>query len=192
MNGPLRASRMRMATGGILLLLAASALVFVLPDASERKIRQQQASEAAMKELAAQQERLAALRTMDEGLARNRKRVADLLGGMPDESPGQLQWKLSRRLYQLAQQNGVSLQSLKYGSPTREGAKGTDLEVLDVEFTAVGVYQNLKPFMLGLEDTRQSALPFAVMGAKLEESPEGARLSVTLRAFRRASRQEAP
>ena len=124
MNGPLRASRMRMATGGILLLLAASALVFVLPDASERKIRQQQASEAAMKELAAQQERLAALRTMDEGLARNRKRVANLLGGMPDESPGQLQWKLSRRLYQLAQQNGVSLQSLKYGSPTREGAKG--------------------------------------------------------------------
>jgi hypothetical protein len=109
---------------------------------------------------------------------------------MPDRSAGRLQWELSRRLFDLAQKYGVRLQSLKYGTPTREGVKGTDLEILDVEFTASGIYQNLKPFMLGLEDIRENPLPFAIAGAKLEESPEGARLSVTLRAFRRSAKQE--
>lgn len=186
MNGPLRASKMRFLAGGILLLSAALAVLFVLPDASQQKLQKQKASEDAQKALISQRGKLAVLEAEDLRLARSRKRLAILLGSMPDQSAGRLQWELSRRLYDLAQKNGVRLQSLKYGAPTREGVKGTDLEILDVEFTASGIYQNLKPFMLGLEDTQENPLPFAIASAKLEESPDGARLSVTLRAFRRS------
>ena len=52
-----------------------------------------------------------------------------------------------------------------------------------MEFNALGVYQSLKSYMLALEG---SGLPFAVGAVKLDESPEGARLSVVLRAFRKA------
>ena len=54
-----------------------------------------------------------------------------------------------------------------------------------MEFNATGVYMNLKSFMLALEGSK---LPFAVVGAKLEESPEGAHLTITLRAFRQTRR----
>jgi hypothetical protein len=174
----------------VLLLLAALIMLFVLPDASQQKVQKHKASEDAKKALGAQREKLTALTEEDQRLTRSRKRLETLLGSMPDQSAGKLQWELSRRLYDLAQKHGIRLQSLKYGTPTREGAKGTDLEILDVEFTASGIYQNLKPFMLGLEDTRENPLPFAIAGAKLEEGPDGARLSVTLRAFRRAAKQE--
>ena len=56
---------------------------------------------------------------------------------------------------------------------------------MDVEFNATGVYMNLKAFMLALEGSK---LPFAVVSAKLEESPEGAHLTITLRAFRQSPR----
>jgi hypothetical protein len=190
MNGPLHASKVRLIAGCCLLLLAGLVLVFVLPDASQQKAQKHKASGEAKTALVAQQERLAVLEEEDQRLADSRKRIEGLLGSMPDQSAGKLQWEVSRRLYDLSQKHGIRLHALKYGTPTREGAKGTDLEILDVEFTASGIYQNLKPFMLGLEDTREHPLPFAVSAAKLEESPEGARLSVTLRAFRRAARQE--
>jgi hypothetical protein len=91
---------------------------------------------------------------------------------------------MSRTLHSLALKHGVRLQSVKYGLPNRENAKGTDLESIDVEFTVLGVYSSIKPFMLALEGAGQG---FAVGGARLEESPEGARLNVTLRAFRRGA-----
>jgi len=192
MNGAFRGSRLRLLAGGILLAAAALIALFVLPDASQQKFQKAKASDDAKRALTAQREKLAALEEQDKRLARSRTLLETLLGGMPDQTAGQLQWELSRRLYELAQKNGIRLQSLKYGTPTREGAKGTDLQILDVEFAASGIYQNLKPFMLGLEDTQENPLPFAIAGAKLEESPDGARLSVTLRAFRRANRQEGP
>jgi hypothetical protein len=55
-----------------------------------------------------------------------------------------------------------------------------------VEFTAIGVYKNLKSFMHALEGSGQ---PFGASTVKLDESPEGGRLSVTLRAFRQTSAQ---
>jgi hypothetical protein len=189
MNGPLRVSKVRLIAGGVFLVLAALVLLFVLPDASQQKRQKNKASEDAKRALTTQREKLAALEEVDQKLTGSRKYLETLLGSMPDQNAGGLQWELSRRLYDLAQKHGVRLQALKYGTPTREGAKGTDLEILDVEFTASGIYQNLKPFMLGLEDTRENPLPFAIAGAKLEESPDGARLSVTLRAFRRSAKQ---
>ena len=193
MNGPIRASKIRFLAGCILLLLATLAVLFILPNASQQQSQEHKAFEDAKKALASQHGKLVALEAEEQKFTRSRKRLETLLGSMPNQSAGRLQWELSRRLYDLAQKNGIRLQSLKYGTPTREGVKGTDLEILDVEFTASGIYQNLKPFMLGLEDTQDNPLPFAVAGVKLEESPDGARLSVTLRAFRRSgagTRQE--
>jgi hypothetical protein len=192
MNSAFRASRIRFFTGCALFAAAGLIALLVLPDASQRRLQTAKASDNAKVALGAQRQKLAALEEQDQRLTQSRKRLETLLGSMPDQTAGRLQWELSRRLYDLAQKNGIRLQSLKYGAPTREGAKGTDLEILDVEFAASGVYQNLKPFMLGLEDTHENPLPFAIAGAKLEESPDGARLSVTLRAFRRSGRQEAP
>ena len=188
MNTTLRSSSLRAATGACLLLAAGGVLFFVLPDAAQQRLQKQAAFDEAKKSLALQSSRLADLEAEQQRIDRSRKRLEALFGAMPDQSAGQLQWALSRRLYELAGKSGVRLQSLKYGAPSREGAKGTDLEVLDVDFTATGVYQNLKPFMLGLENTQENQIPFAVASAKLEESPDGARLSVTLRAFRRAPR----
>ena len=186
MRGLLQASKIRLTAGGVLLGLAALIMFFVLPNAAQQKIQEQHASDEAKKALAIQNAKLAALEAEDQRFTRSRKRLETLLGSRPNQSAGVLQWELSRKLYDLARENSIRLQSLKYGTPTREGSKGTDLEILDVEFTASGVYQNLKPFMLGLESTQESELPFAVVNAKLEESADGARLSVTLRAFRRS------
>jgi hypothetical protein len=97
---------------------------------------------------------------------------------------GKLHWKLSQTLFELTKKHQVRLISVKYGPPTREGSKGSALESVDVEFNATGVYMNLKSFMLALEGSK---LPFAVVAAKLEESPEGAHLTITLRAFRQSS-----
>jgi hypothetical protein len=76
---------------------------------------------------------------------------------------------------------------VKYGLPSREGARGTDLEAVEVEFVALGVYASHKAFMHDLEG---SGLPFAVRDGRLEESPEGARLNIVLRAFRKAGTAE--
>ena len=226
MNASLRNSGIRLISGGILLVLAVLVALVVLPDASQLKNQKQNASAEAKNALAAQKQKLADLVAEDGRLTRGRELLSTLLGKMSEQDVGKLQWQLSRRVYDLAQKNSVHLQSVKYGTPTREGAKGTDLEIVDVEFTASGIYQNLKAFMLGLEDTKreikkemkedskdsskktikkdakenakkdvkeetkedasESQLPFAVTSAKIEESPDGARLSVTLRAFRRA------
>jgi hypothetical protein len=77
----------------------------------------------------------------------------------------------------------MRLQTVKYSLPSREGSRGTDLESVEVEFTALGLYGAQKAFMLDLEG---SGLPFAVRDGRLEESPEGARLTLVLRAFRKA------
>ena len=72
--------------------------------------------------------------------------------------------------------------TVKYGLPSKEGARGSDLEAVEVEFVALGLYADHKSFMLELEG---SGLPFAVRDGRLEESPEGARLNIILRAFRK-------
>lgn len=193
MKNALRASRLRLSAGAGLLGLAALVLLFVLPNAAQQRNREWAASDNARKALTLQHGKLTLLEAEDHRLTQSRQRLKALLAAMPDQGAGTLQWQLSQRLYDLARKSGVRLEALKYGAPTREGTKGTELEVLDVAFTATGVYQNLKPFMLGLEDTRQSQLPFAVVDVKLEEGAAGARLSATLRSFRRAGRgQEAP
>ena len=182
MNRTLRASTFRLVGGLTLLLAAIGVAIILLPDASDKRIQQEKAFRDAKIQLNTQEVELGKLKNRADNLQLSRERMEEVLAGMPQENEGQLKWKLSRALYDLSAAHGARIQTVKYGSPTREGAKGTDLEALDVEFVASGVYPSLKSFMLALESSK---LPFGLANGKLEEAPEGARLTITLRAFRR-------
>lgn len=182
MTATLRQSQIRLFAGAGLGVLAALVAVFVLPMASDELASTRVAVRDAQAALARQQEELQQYRQVDQKVQAGRQALESLEKDMPKGSVGELQWAMSRTLHDLAMKHGVRLQSVKYGLPNREGSKGTDLESIDVEFTVLGVYSSIKPFMLALEGAGQG---FAVGAARLEESPEGARLGVTLRAFRR-------
>lgn len=185
MSSPLRTSALRAIVGAALMVAAAAIFLFVLPSASEQRNRQAQAARRAAEERDRQASELKALQTLADQLREARSRMETALASLPQEGSGTLTWELSRTLHDLAALHGVRLQNVKYGQASREGTKGTDLEALDVEFVALGLYPALKPFMLDLE---KSPLPFGLSTAKLEETPEGARLTVSLRAFRRTGR----
>jgi len=181
MAATLRQSQVRLYVGLGLLALTLGVAIFVLPNASDELRQKTRLSNDARAALERQKEELVQFRHLSEQVKSGQAAIETLEKGMPKGSVGELQWAMSRTLHDLATKHGVRLQSVKYGMANREGSKGTDLESIDVEFTALGVYSSLKPFMLALESTGQG---FAVGAARLEESPEGARLGVTLRAFR--------
>ena len=183
MKGPFHTSTVRAIVGASLLVLALLASIFLLPGASQERNQKQKAADEAKRVLSQQEAELAQLQKRADDIALSRACMDKTLGEMSADSIGTLQFELHKRLFELAQKHSVGIRAVKYSAPSREGAKGTDLESLDVEFTATGIYQNLKPFMLALEGSK---MPFAVVNAKLEESPEGARISITLRAFRRS------
>jgi len=183
MSAPLRTSAIRAWVGLCLAVAAALLALFVLPDANQELARRREASNRASRDLQQRKESLKGLNGLAERLKASEQKLADLEAKMPQKGTGQLQWDLSRTLHDLSTEHGIRLLSVKYNPPNRDAAKGTDLESIDVEFNALGVYQSLKGFMLALEG---SGLPFAVGAVKLDESPEGARLSVVLRAFRKA------
>lgn len=183
MSSPLRMSRLRLAMGGLGLVLGLGVAFFLLPDASQQLAQKLRAKREAELNRNQQVQRLKELQQLADRIRRGRETLADLEGRLPRGSAGELQWTLSKQLHELAQKHGLRLQTIKYGLPSREGSRGTDLEAIDVEFVAIGVYASHKAFMLELEG---SGLPFAVRDGRLEESPEGARLDIVLRAFRKA------
>jgi hypothetical protein len=180
---PLRSSTIRLIAGGAMALLGLVTALFVLPDASQRRSSSERAAQNASKDLQRKEAELQAYQAEAQRLREDRKVLDDLMRNMPAEGVGKLHWKLSQKLFELAGKHGVRLVSVKYGAPSKEGAKGSLLEAVDVEFTVTGVFKNLKTYMLALEGSK---LPFAVVSAKLDESPEGAHLTVVLRAFRQA------
>lgn len=183
----LKASRGRLIAGGALLLLALLVAVFLLPDASttlEQKLRAKSAAETARDK---QAQRLADLQHLSDRIQRGQQTLADLEARLPKGSTGELQWQLSGVLHDLSTKAGVQLQTVKYGQPSKEESKGTGLETIQVEFTVSGLYPGIKTFMRDLEG---SGLPFAVEDARLEESPEGARLTGMLRAFRKTAQAD--
>ncbi|HEU4950598.1 MAG TPA: hypothetical protein VFT46_01535 [Holophagaceae bacterium] len=182
------ASRLRLIAGGGLLLLAILVAVFLLPDASttlDQKLRAKAAAELARDKQAA---RLGDLQKLADRIQRGQETLENLEARLPKGSAGELQWQVSGVLHDLSGKAGVQLQTIKYGQPSREESKGTGLEAMQVEFTVTGVYPSLKTFMRELEG---SGLPFAVEDARLEEGPEGARLTATLRAFRKTPAKDA-
>lgn len=190
MNTPLRASRLRLALGILGATMGLAVAFFLLPDASQQLSQKLKAKREAELKRNQQVQQLQELQQLADRIRRGKETLADLETRLPRGSAGELQWNLSKTLHALTQKHGLRLVSVKYGLPSREGAKGTDLEAVEVEFVALGVYPNHKAFMLELEG---SGLPFAVRDGRLDESPEGARLTIVLRAFRKtgAEREEA-
>lgn len=183
MSSPLRASRLRLALGGLGLALGLGVAFFLLPDASQQLAQKLKAKREAELNHNQQMQQLQDLQQLADRIRRGQATLENLETRLPRGSAGELQWSLSKTLHELAKKHGLRLQTVKYGLPSREGTRGSDLEAVDVEFVAVGVYANHKAFMLELEG---SGLPFAVRDGRLEESPEGARLDIILRAFRKA------
>jgi len=187
MSSPLRASRLRLALGALGLVLGLGVAFFMLPDASQQLAQKLKAKREAELNRNQQMQQLQDLQQLADRIRRGRETLENLETRLPRGSAGELQWSLSKTLHELAKKHGLRLQTVKYGLPSREGTRGSDLEAVDVEFVAVGVYANHKAFMLELEG---SGLPFAVRDGRLEESPEGARLDIILRAFRKAGGPE--
>ena len=187
MSASLRASRIRLAVGGLGLVLGLAVAIFLLPDASQQLSQKRRARQEAEQARNRQAQQLADLQQLSDRIRRGRETLANLEAHLPKGSTGELQWDLSKTLHALADKHGLRLQSVKYGQASREGTKGSGLESIEVEFVAVGLYANHKAFMLDLEG---SGLPFAVRDGRLEESPEGARLDIVLRAFRKAGAPE--
>ena len=183
MISPIHASRLRLGLGSLGLALGLGVSLFILPDASQQLSQKLKAKGEAEQRRNQQVLQLQDLQQLDDRIRRGRSTLAELESRLPRGSAGELQWSLSKTLHALAQKHSLRLQSVKYSLPTREGARGTDLEAVEVEFVALGIYANHKSFMLALEG---SGLPFAVRDGRLEESPEGARLNIVLRAFRKA------
>jgi hypothetical protein len=187
MTSVLGASRLRLGLGALGLVLGLGVAFFLLPDASQQLSQQLRAKRQAELSRNQQVQQLQELQQLDDRIQRGRATLAELEAKLPRGSAGDLQWNLSKTLHELAQKHGLRLLSVKYGLPSREGARGTDLEAVEVEFVALGVYASHKAFMHDLEG---SGLPFAVRDGRLEESPEGARLNIVLRAFRKAGTAE--
>ncbi|WP_026853307.1 hypothetical protein [Geothrix fermentans] len=187
MSSPLRASRLRLALGALGLALGLGVAFFLLPDASQQLAQKLKAKREAELNRNQQMQQLQDLQQLADRIRRGQATLENLETRLPRGSAGELQWSLSKTLHELAKKHGLRLQTVKYGLPSREGTRGSDLEAVDVEFVAVGVYANHKAFMLELEG---SGLPFAVRDGRLEESPEGARLDIILRAFRKAGGPE--
>jgi Tfp pilus assembly protein PilO len=183
MSSPLRASRLRLALGALGLALGLGVSLFLLPDASQQLAQKRKAKREAELNRNQQVQQLQELQQLADRLRRGQETLENLEARLPRGSAGELQWNLSKTLHELAKKHGLRLQNVKYGLPSREGARGSDLEAVDVQFVALGIYASHKAFMLELES---SGLPFAVRDGRLEESPEGARLDIVLRAFRKA------
>ena len=181
MSTSLRASKFRLIGGAVLALAGLAVALFLLPDASQKQFQTEKAVKEASTSYDRQIRELQSAQAEADRIKADRQTLDELMQNMPVEGVGKLHWKLSQKLFELTRKHSVRLIAVKYGPPTREGSKGSVLESVDVEFNATGIYMNLKSFMLDLEGSK---LPFAVVGAKLEESPEGAHLTITLRAFR--------
>lgn len=173
----LRHSRHRALGGAVALLVGLVLLTFVLPDASDSLSRQRRIRDQAKQLKQQQDDRLKSLQADASKLDRGQATLAALEARLPKGSAGDLQWDLSRALHEQAAKDNVRLSTIKYSPPTKEG----DLDAVEVEFTALGIYGPLRAYLRNLEG---SGLPFAVRDARLEESPEGARLTIVLRAFK--------
>jgi hypothetical protein len=181
MNSNIKSSKRRLWLGISLAGLAALVALFLLPDASGRATKERRSAQEAKANLERQLNELNEYQDMLDRINAGKQRIAELEEHMPKGNIGDLQFSLRNTLFKLAKESGVSVPFIKYGVPNKDDSKNTGIESLDVEFTAVGVYRHLKDFMHALEGSGQ---PFGASSVKLDESPEGGRLTVVLRAFR--------
>jgi hypothetical protein len=183
-QGSIKTSTHRLWLGSGLCAAAAIIAISLLPSASGKAAKERKSALEAQAILDRQLKELSGHQETLDRINAGRERITELEGHMPKGNVGDLQFSLRNTLFKLAGESSVRLPNIKYGVPNKDGSKNTGIETLDVEFTAIGVYKNLKAFMHALEGSGQ---PFGASTVKLDESPEGGRLSVTLRAFRHTS-----
>ena len=184
MNVTMKSSTHRLWLGVGLGVLAVLVAVFLLPDASGRAAKERRSAQDAQASLERQLRELSEYQNTIDQIQAGRQRIADLEEHMPKGDIGDLQFSLRNTLFKLAAESGVRLPSIKYGAPNRDGSRNTGIETINVEFVVIGVYQNLKAFMLALESSGQ---PFGATNVRLDEGADGGRLTVELRAFRQMS-----
>jgi len=183
-NANMRSSTHRLWLGAGLAALAVIVAIFVLPNASGRAAKERKSAKDAKASLERQLKELSGYRDMLEQIHVGQQRIADLEKHMPKGDVGILQASLRKTLHELSRKSGVRLTNIKFNQPSKDSSRNTGIESLDVEFNVIGVYQNLKVFMHAIESSGQ---PFGASNVKLDESPEGGRLTVVLRAFRQSS-----
>ena len=184
MNISMRSSTHRLWLGIGLGVLAILVAIFLLPNASGRAAKEHRSAQEAQANLERQLSELSEYQNMIDRIQAGRQRIVELEEHMPKGNIGDLQFSLRNTLFKIAADSGVRLPSIKYSAPSKDGSKNTGIETIDVEFAVIGVYQNLKAFMLALEGSGQ---PFGATNVRLDESPDGGRLTVVLRAFRHTS-----
>ncbi len=153
MMSPLRQSRLRTGIGALGLVLGLAVSFFLLPDASQQLAQKLKAKREAELHRNQQKQRLQELQGLQDRIRRGQETLANLETRLPKGSAGELQWTLSKTLHELAQKHGMRLQTVKYGLPSREGSRGTDLESLEVEFTALGDTVNITARLASLAGT---------------------------------------
>jgi hypothetical protein len=188
MNVSMKSSAHRLWLGAGLAALATAVAIFLLPDASGRAAKERKSAQDAKASLQRQLSELSGHKDMLERIHAGQQRIADLEKHMPKGDVGALQASLRKTLHELSRKSGVRLTNIKFSLPNKDGTRNTGIESLDVEFVVIGVYQNLKVFMHAIESSGQ---PFGASNVKLDESPEGGRLTVVLRAFRPSSGNQA-
>jgi len=183
----LKISTWRLAGGGLLALLGVGVFVVALPRATSQRDRGRAAAAQARGALERARKELEEVQAERQRLQENRATLEEVMANLPSDPVGRLTWRLSEELFTLAHRHGIHLRAVKYGGPAKEGIRGLPLESVDVDFSAAGLFPDLKAFMLDLEKGR---LPFAVVSAKLDESPDGAQLAIVLRAFRQTAPED--
>ncbi len=143
----------------------------------ERKVQLESASEFTKKT-----NQLNELVNLSDKIRQGQESLIRVQKALPNVLSSQLQLSLSEGLYKLSKKYNIRLESVKYARGAKEGQKNTELESVESEFIATGTYSELRAFMFSFETL---GLAYTVRESRLEESSEGLRLTVNLRAFKK-------
>jgi hypothetical protein len=114
----------------------------------------------------------------------DRQCLSELIKSMPTEDISKVQWKVSKKLFRLASKHDIRLVNVKYTPVSKIETSAITLESTSIDFDVIGIYKNLKTFMLAVEQDEPN---FIVTDARLEETAEGGHLVVRLSVFWRPS-----
>ena len=122
--------------------------------------------------------------TEAERIKADKQCLSELINNMPTEDISKVQWKISKKLFRLASKHNVRLVNVKYAPISKIDTNVITIESTSVDFDVIGIYADLKAFMLAVEQDEPN---FIVTDTRLEETEGGGHLVVKLSAFWRSS-----
>ena len=168
--------------GSLAWALSLCSIFIVIPKLQNSIIRKTEAQKDSALDFTNKKNQLENLIKLSNKIRQGQDSLVRIQSLLPNIPSSELQLSLSRELHKLSKENNVRLQSVKYARPSREGQKNIELESIESELVVTGIYNDLRTFMFSLE---KAGLPYAIREARLEESPEGLKLTVNLRAFKK-------